>query len=65
MLTYQYGDRIPKEDSIVIVARSSLPEMLCKNGVLKNFAILKERLWHRCCFPVNFKEIFKNTYLFL
>ena len=58
--------------------RSSRPEVFCKKGVLRNFAkftgkhlcqslffnkntLLKKRLWHGC-FPVNFCEIYKNTF---
>ena len=51
-------------------ARKNCPEVVCKKGVLKNFAeltrkhlCLKPRLWHRCLFSCEFWEIFKNTFL--
>ena len=53
--------------------RSSLPEVFCKKGVLRNFAkftgkhlwpatLLKKGLWHRC-FPVNFAKFLRTPFL--
>ena len=40
--------------------------MVCKKGVLRNFAtfhaFLKKSLWHRC-FPVNFMKFLRTTFL--
>ena len=58
-------------------SRSSCPGVVCKKGVLRNFAkftgkhmcqslkpanLLKKRLWHRC-FPVNFANFLRTPYL--
>ena len=56
----------------LVTYRSSRPEVLCKKGVLRNFAkftekhlrpatLLKKRLWHRC-FPVNFVKFLRTPF---
>ena len=68
-----------KYTSELILSRSSLPEVFCKKGVLRNLAkftgknlcqslfFTKKRLWYRC-FPVNFylrpATIFRSANLF-
>ena len=56
--------------------RSSRPEVFCKKGVLRNFAIFtgkqtpapvyflisKKRPWHKC-FPVNFVKFLRTSFL--
>ena len=56
-----------------MIYRSSLPDVFCKKGVLKNFAnftrkhlcqslfYIKKGLWHRC-FPGNFVKFLRTAF---